>query len=491
MRLRLATTGIVWAIALTLRPVAAKDPNIVLVLADDQGWTGTSVVMDDRIPGSRSDYYRTPALERLAGAGMRFSDAYAPHPNCSPTRMSIQTGKSPVRLGSTDIIDVVPGTGYFMKVFYERFFVKKPMLVHLPISGLPEEEVTIAEFIKKAKPKYIAGHFGKWHMDGGSPSRHGYDVHDGETTNAEGREGPPNPKRTPEITKRALAFLERQAATGKPFYLQISYYAVHTPVVAMPETIGAYKARPAGQFHNNAGYGAMTEELDRSLGAVLAKLDELGLADNTFVIYTSDNGGEVNGNVTSNKPLARGKTHVWEGGVRVPLVIRGPGIKAGSVSHVPVIGWDFFPTIAEWLGISAALPANIDGGSLREVLLNAGHGEVKRPTQGFVWYYPHYRDMKGVRPQAAIRLGDDKLIKELETGQLHLFNLARDIGEEHDLAAEMPDRARELEGRLERYLDSVGAKRPTRNPDYDPNADPGLAPGPLFGGPDRGANAVP
>ena len=154
--------------------------------------------MDDRVAGSKSGYYRTPALERLASEGMRFSDAYAPHPNCSPTRMSIQTGKSPVRLGSTDIIDIVPGGEGFGSGFYNRFYVDKPMLVHLPINDLPKEEITIAEWIKKAKPGYATAHFGKWHMGGGTPADHGYDVHDGATTNREGSEGPPNPKRTPE-----------------------------------------------------------------------------------------------------------------------------------------------------------------------------------------------------------------------------------------------------------------------------------------------------
>lgn len=460
---------------LALPAAAADAPNIVFFLADDQGWTGTSVQMDDRVPGSRSDYYRTPSLERLAREGMRFSDAYAPHPNCSPTRMSIQTGKSPARLGATDIIDVVPDASGVGGMFYNTQYVNKPMIVHLPISGLPREETTIAEFLKTAKPDYVTAHFGKWHMGGGSPAGHGYDVHDGATGNGEGREGPPNPKRTPEITRRAVEFLNAQAAAGKPFYLQISAYAVHTPVSAMPETTAEYQAQPPGKWHNNAAYGAMTQELDAALGAVLAKIDELGIADNTYVFYTSDNGGELGGGalnpepVTSNKPLAKGKTHVWEGGVRVPLVVRGPGIKAGSVSHAPVIGWDFFPTIAELAGINAPLPDNIDGGSLRSILQGGGQGAVKRSTGAFVWYYPHYRDFKGVRPQAAIREGGYKLVREYESGEIHLYNLAADIGEERDLAKEMPDRARALDARLANYLSAVGAKLPAKNPDYDPN----------------------
>ncbi len=455
---------------------AADSPNVVLVLADDQGWTGTSVPMSDRIPDSRSDYYRTPALERLAREGMRFTDAYAPHPNCSPTRMSIQTGKSPVRLGSTDSGDVVPETPTFMRVFYDRFFVNKPLLVPLPITDLPAGEITIAEYLKQHKPGYATAHFGKWHMNGGGPAKHGYDDGDSMTSNREGVEGPPNPKRTPGITRRALAFLEEQAAAGTPFYLQISYYAVHTPVRAMPETTAEYEDREAGRWHKNAGYGAMTQELDEGLGKVLAKIDELGIAGNTYVIYTSDNGGELTRNVTSNKPLAKGKTHVWEGGIRVPLVIRGPGIEAGAVSGVPIIGWDFFPTIADWVGIKEKLPENQDGGSLRAVLEGGGRGQVRRPTDAFVWYYPHYRNMKGVYPQAAVRRGDYKLITEYETGQVRLFNLASDIGEEHDLSETMPDRAKAMADKLNGYLDGVGAKLPVKNPDYDPKKDLGLAP---------------
>ena len=434
--------------------------------------------MDDRVPGSRSDYYRTPALERLAREGIRLSGAYAPHPNCSSTRMSIQTGKSPVRLGSTDIIDVVPKADGSTGLFYDRFCVNKPMDVALPVKGIADEEVTIAEFIKQAYPEYITAHFGKWHMDGGSPARHRYDESSGETTNREGFAGPPNPKRTPEITKSAITFLEKQAKSGKPFYLQYSGYAVHTPVRAMPETEAAYEARAARKYHTNAGYGAMTEELDQGLGAVLAKLGELGLADNTYVIYTSDNGGETSGTekVTSNKPLNRGKTHVWEGGIRVPLIVRGPGVKPGSISHTPVIGWDFLPTIAELLNIKNPLPKNIDGGSLKAILVNGGQSAVNRPTKSFVWYYPHYRDNKGVRPRAAIRSGDYKLIREFETGNRILYNLAGDLGEEKDLAKEMPDKTRALDEQLSAYLKSVGAKLPTKNINYDPKKDPGLQP---------------
>ena len=454
---------------------ASEKPNIVLFLADDQGWTGTSVQMDKSVPGSRSDYYRTPALERLAGAGMRFSNAYSPHPNCSPTRMSIQTGKSPARLGSTDILDVVPGTPTFARGFHDRFYVNKPLNVHFPITDIPDEETTIAEYVKAHAPEYATAHFGKWHLKGGGPGRHGYDMHDGATTNAEGRHGPPNPKRIDGVTERSLAFIDRAVEEGRPFLLQISHYAVHTPIIARPETVAAYEARKGGT-HTNSGYGAMTENLDGSLAALLSKLKEQGLEARTYIFYTSDNGGEVFREPTNNLPLRKGKTHTWEGGIRVPLVVSGPGIEAGSASDVPVNGSDFFATFAELLGIKAELPANQDGGSLVPVLTSAGAGSVQRPTEDFVWYYPHYRNMKGVFPQGAIRSGDYKLVKFYETEDIHLYDLSKDIGEQTDLAEAMPERADALHARLTGYLAAVGAKIPTRNQDYDPKLDLGLEP---------------
>ena len=457
------------------RSESHSPPNIILFLADDQGWTGTSVAMDRSRNDSKSDFYRTPSLERLAKEGMRFSQGYAPHPNCSPTRMSIQTGKSPARLGSTDILDVVSAESGFGRIFYERFYLNKPMKVPLPIGGLPNEEVTIAEFIKEHRPAYATAHFGKWHMKGGSPSDHGYDQHDGPTSNAEGNAGEPDPKLIGAITTRSVKFIREQTAANKPFFLQVSHYAVHTPVFARSETIGKFEAAEVGKVHSNTGYAAMTEDLDGSLGILLSVLDELGVADRTYVIYTSDNGGEIGRGVgpTVNTPLAKGKTHTWEGGIRVPLIVRGPGIKAGAQSNVSIIGWDFFPTFAELLQIEAPLPKNMDGGSFAGILRNEGNGNVARPGNAFVWYYPHYRDMKGVRPQAAIRSGDFKLRKEFETGRLMLFDLNNDISESADLSSQNPEITKRLHAALEDYLSAVGAKRPVLDPAYNPAKDLG------------------
>ncbi|MDE0350143.1 MAG: sulfatase [Gammaproteobacteria bacterium] len=464
--------------------VAAQ--NIVLILSDDQGWTGTSVQMDARVRNSVSDLYRTPSLERLAAEGMTFSNAYSPAPNCSPTRMSIQTGKTAARLGATDIIDVVPDEEgrAGIQFFYDAMYVNKPMNVPLPISDLPEEEVTIAEFLKAHDPNYATGHFGKWHMGGENPELHGYDEHNGITTNAPGDQGLPDPKRTDEVTDETVRFIAEHAAAGKPFFVQASYYAVHTPVLAKAETVEEFnglivpeppRGGPFGRFvnlvHSNTVYAGMTADLDAGVGRILDALDEHGLAGSTYVIYTSDNGGESDLPVTSNVPLAWGKTHVWEGGIRVPLFIRGPGIDGGTRSDVPAIGYDFFATIADWVGATAPLPENQDGGSLHGVLANGGEGAVERGTEALVWYYGAYRNMKQVAPQTAIRRGNHKLIWELDSGRTYLYDLDLDLSETTDLSAFRPEVAASLHEELKSYLAAVGTTLPTHNPDYDPAAD--------------------
>ena len=453
---------------------AAGLPNIVLVLTDDQGWTGTSVQMHQSLTSSTSDLYRTPNLEKFAKQGMRFSNGYAPAPNCSPTRMSIQTGKTAARLGASDIIDVVPRAGdNFGRGFYNNFYVNKPLNVHLPISDLPDGELTIAELLKEHSKDFRTAHFGKWHMGGGSPARHGYDDHSGPTTNAQGRRGEPDPKGTGDVTRQAVEFIRAHAGKN-PFFLQVSYYAVHTPVLAKKETIDGYSP-DAGRQHMNRAYAAMTEELDAGFGLILDQIDASEIVDNTYVIYTSDNGGEISGGVvTSNTPLARGKTSVWEGGIRVPLVIRGPGIEAGTQSNVPVIGYDFLPTIAGWVGAQEKLPELLDGGSIESVLKSGGVGKVDRGTDALVWYYGAYRNNKHVAPQAAIRKGAHKLIWEFESDRTILFDLDLDISETTDLSRFRPEIARDMHSELKEYFKSVDAKLPTMNVGYDPARDPGL-----------------
>ena len=480
--MKLTAATLLLSLALPLTASAADTPNIVLLLADDMGWTGSSVQMDDRVAGSKSDLYRTPSLERMASQGMRFSNAYSPAPNCSPTRMAIQTGKTAARLGATDIIDVVPDENgkALIQPFHDLMYFNKPLLVPFPIDDLPEAELTIAEYLKRHEPKTVTGHFGKWHMGVTAPERHGYDEHNGSTTNTPGGKGVPDPKRTAEITKDSIAFLDKHGPSGRPFYLQVSYYAVHIPVRAFPENVERYKTYPAGTNHPNEAYAAMTEEMDESVGQILAKLDELGLSDNTYVIFTSDNGGESDTPLTSNVPLSMGKTHVWEGGIRVPMIVRGPGIAAGSQTHVPAIGYDFLPTIAEWIGEGDDLPSDIDGGSLAGVL--AGRSStVVRGTEELIWYYGAYRNMKHVAPQTAIRSGQHKLIRELDSGREYLYDLDLDLRETTDLSSWRPEIAKKLSQRLDAYFEEVDLELPTRNPDYDPAKDPGLPMVNLFG----------
>jgi arylsulfatase A-like enzyme len=444
------------AAALAL-PLAAADPNVILILADDQGWTGTSVEM---IPGradSKSDFYQTPSLERLAKDGMRFSDAYAPHPNCSPTRLAIQTGKSPAHLRMTDIIERNSGP------FYEGQKLVPPK----HINEIPSSETTIAQFIKANKPNYVTGYFGKWHLAGGGPAKHGYDFSDGETTNAEGSTPSPDPKRTPFVTARAIEFLERNH--DKPFFLQISYYAVHLPMRAFGGSVERYRKAKPGERHKNPEHAAMTDDLDGGVGLILQTLDRLELAGKTYVIYTSDNGSYLDAGgerVTSNRPLAGQKASTWEGGIRVPLLVSGPGVTPGVASRVPVTGLDLFPTIRELVEIFKPLPPGVEGGSFAGVLYEGGKGEVRRWRPDLVWHFPHYQVDKGVAPMSSVRLGEWKLTKFYETGEVKLFNLNDDIGEEIDLSKKNPEKAKELEGLLADHLKALDAPMPTPNPDW-------------------------
>lgn len=435
---------------LAFAAAAAAQPNVVLILADDMSWVGTSARMDPDRADSRSDYHGTSALERLAREGMRFTDAYAPHPNCSPTRLAIQTGKSPAQLRMTDIIG--RGSGQF----YEGL----PMIPPQHIDHIPHEETTIAELLKRHRPGYVTAHFGKWHLAGGGPGSHGYDQHSGATSNAEGRSLPPDPKRTHSVTTRAVDFLRHRQRAREPFFLQVSYYAVHLSIFAFDETVKEFEAKPRGQRHKHPGHAAMTHELDAGVGRILDELDDLGLAGDTYVIFTSDNGSYLDAGdtrVSSNAPLRGQKASTWEGGIRVPLLVRGPRVEPGSVSRAPVIGTDLYPTIAEMAGVRADLPKEAEGGSLCGLLWNRGEGVVTRRFDSLVWHFPHYQTQKGTTPMSSIRQGDWKLVKLYETGETQLFDLASDLGEGDDRKAAEPAVAERLEKSLQAYLRAIEA----------------------------------
>jgi len=429
----------------------AAKPNVILVLTDDQGWTDTSVPMMAARADSRSDFYRTPALERLAREGVVFSNAYAPAPTCTPSRASIQFGKTPARLRQTVVHDVLAQS-----------------------RGIDcKTEVSIAQMVKAAAPTYLTAHFGKWGFPPRSPEHAGYDATDGNSNNGDGdwlsAKGdaalpPDDPKRIFSLTKRANAFMARCVAERRPFFMQVSHYAPHVQHAARAETLARCKARPRGGKCTPADYAdppparnawgllyaAMIEDLDAGLGMLLDKLDELGIVGSTYVIFTSDNGGGFRGNV----PLRGGKAQLWEGGIRVPTVVRGPGVLAGAQCDTPIAGWDFFPTISDLVGNTKPLPEGLDGGSLRPLLESSNAGKIARGTEGLVFHFPWYADV----PMSAIRLGDYKLLRDLNTGEARLFNLAEDIGEASDLSKTMPDKAAELQARLTDYLKAVDAE---------------------------------
>ena len=428
-------------------------PNFILILSDDQDWTGLSAAMHDTVPNSKSDFYRTPNLERLAEKGMRFTDAYAPAPVCSPTRYSLQTGKSPARLQWTKASPVMTAADGYKLV--------PPRVVR----QIASTETTIGEILRRAG--YATAHYGKWHLRGGGPGRHGYDEHDGDTSNHD--TAPfvdPNPVDIFGISKRAGTFMEKHVRNGRPFYVQLSHHALHYPQNALRSTLEAYGNRPPGRMHRDIQRAAITENLDTGVGMIMQKIDELGIAENTYLIYMSDNGGGGGGG-SRVRPLRGGKGSLWEGGIRVPLIVCGPGVKPNSFCHVPVVGFDLFPTFCELAGIAESLPNAVEGGSLATLLHNGGSGRVKRAGQELAFHFPHYQSGDG--PHSAIRLGDFKLIKFYETNDVQLFNLSQDLGERRDLSKAMPDKAADLSHRLDQYLAAVTAQMPRPNTDYDPS----------------------
>ena len=438
------------AIIAAVAPTRAADrPNIILMLSDDQGWAGLSVAMHPDIQGSRSSIHHTPNLEKLAAQGMRFTMGYAPAPVCSPTRISIQTGKSPAQLHWTKAAPAEPGHK-----------LTEPRL----IKSLNSSETTIGELLKSAG--YATAHYGKWHLSGGGPGEHGYDEHDGDTGNEQAaRFTDPNPVDIFGMADRAAAFMKKSRDANRPFYIQLSWNALHSPGNARKATLAKYQAAMQGGNDKSVSVAAITEDLDEGVGQVLKSLDELKLTDSTWVIYMGDNGASG----LRGSALRGGKGGVWEGGIRVPFIVRGPGLPPNSWCHTPVVGSDLLPTFCEWAGIPASkLPRNVEGGSLAPILANAGQGEVKRPRDFLVFHFPHYQGADG--PQSALLKGNQKLIRFLEDDHVELYDLSHDISESRDLAQSQASTAEKLNAELTQYLADIDAQMPTLNPDYDPNA---------------------
>lgn len=438
-------------------------PNVLLILADDLGWADLGCY--------GSTFYRTPNLDRMAKEGMRFTDAYAACPVCSPSRCALMTGCYPQRYQITDWLPGRPDR--------PDQKLKRPELRQ----ELPLEAVTLAEVLKKAG--YATALIGKWHLggEGFEPQDQGFDLRIGgdKTGTPKSYFAPfknatgfmPGLEDAPEgqyLTDRYALEAEKFIAAHKdePFFLYLPHNAVHTPLRAKPELVKKYPQEGGLGKQSNPVYAAMLESLDEGVGRVVAKLDELQLTQKTLVIFTSDNGGlatleGMKAPATINSPLREGKGYLYEGGVRVPLIVKWPKqVIEASESNVPVITQDLFATICEVCGLSS--PEKIDGRTILPQL----KGSKEIVHDALYWHYPHYAN-QGSKPGGAIRSGDYKLIEYYENGRRELFNVKSDVSESRNLAVEQPEVVKELAAKLEKWRQEVGALMPTKNPDYIPN----------------------
>jgi arylsulfatase A len=439
-----------------------RKPNIVLMLVDDLGYGDFGCY--------GNTFHETPNIDRLAREGMKFTQAYAMAPVCSPSRAGILTGQAPARLQLTQWI---PGVKYPRKKLTEPQFLQ-----HLP-AGVP----TIATELKKQG--YWTCSIGKWHLGSTDflPENFGFDINiagdqRGHPDGPHGYFGPFNyhnlagytehDNLTELLTQRCDEFLEQSAHKG-PFFLYFAEYAVHMPIQERPEYVAKYKQKNHGKDEPDPVYAAMVESVDTALGHLRAKLEQLGMADNTIILLTSDNGGvgfqgRSLHRIGDNGPLHGGKGFLYEGGIREPLIVHWPGVsRRGSVCDVPVWGSDFLPTLLSLAGVSAAdHPSICDGLDISPLL--RGSGTLARDS--FHWHYPHYSDQGGT-PTGAIREGDWKLIEFFEDDHVELYNLKLDEGEQYDFASSHSDEAAALRSKLRRWRAEVKAQMPTANPNWD------------------------
>ena len=455
--------------------------NFVLILVDDLGW------MDLSCQGS--DFYRTPNVDRLAAEGMRFTNGYAACAVCSPTRAAVQTGRYPGRVGVTDWIrSRFQRGGIGTPKQNPTVFVgssRKKLLCPPNPFWMEHDEVTIAEVLRGAG--YKSAYIGKWHLgdDDWYPTGQGFDENLGGCDYGQ----PPSyfdpfnqPKHRHEMIRAGIPFLpgrkkgeyltHREADEAvklirkwkdEPFFIQLAHYAVHTPIQAIDSVTATY--RRDGKSEQNAKYAAMVQSVDDSTAAVLKTLEELKIDDRTVIIFTSDNGGlDRNGSPTENAPLRSGKGYAYEGGIRVPFLVRWPGVvKPKTVSDEPICSIDIFPTIVEAAGLKTPKDRDIDGLSLVNHLTSAGKQPLDRDE--LIWHFPHYRHAPG--PYSIIRNDNWKLIKFYE-GIFELYDLEKDLGEQANLASQMPGKVKELDEQLMASLTAMNAKIPKPNPDYSP-----------------------
>ncbi len=459
-----------------------NQPNILFLLIDDLGWRDVSCY--------GSSFYETPNIDRLSAQGMRFTDAYASCPVCSPTRASLMSGKYPARVGVTQFIGG-HAVGKLCDVPY--------------MHNLPQSERSIATALREGG--YQTWHVGKWHLGerGTWPERHGFDVNVagcGWGMPKQGffspwglpnmADGPEGQNLTDALTDAAVNLI-RQRDPARPFFLNMSHYAVHAPIQAPETLIEKYRAKAKrlglddsqalepGEYHpckhkrterimrrkyqSNAAYAAMVEHLDTAIGRLLDELDAQGLADDTLIVFTSDNGGlsTSEGSPTCNLPLNQGKGWMYEGGNRVCQIVRWPGVvKAGTESQTPCTSPDWYPTLLAAAGLAMDPQQHVDGVDLLPLL--RGESMVRGPIY---WHYPHYSNQGGT-PASSVREGAWKLIEFFEDGKLELFNLRDDIGEEHDRSRDEPQRAKDLHRKLKNWQQEIEAMIPKVNRNYMP-----------------------
>jgi arylsulfatase A-like enzyme len=469
---------------LTLLPLGllASQPNVVFILVDDLGARD--------LTNEGSTFYETPNIDRIAKEGMKFSRGYATCQVCSPSRASILTGKYPTNHGITQYIGGASGEAHRKKGRHDS---------HLPPEyerNLRASEITLAEAMRDAGYKTFFA--GKWHLGskGSWPTDHGFDINKGgfdaggppggffaPYKNPNLKSGPNGESLTIRLGQETADFIESQKDSKQPFLTYLSYYTVHAPIQTTEALYKKYrdKAKKMGldkadkrylfdrrlnvrQVQDNPIYAGMMEQLDQSVGLVLAKLDELGIADNTIVCFTSDNGGVSSGDAyaTSNLPLRGGKGRQWEGGIREPYYIKAPGVaEAGSTTDVLASGIDWYPTLLDLCGIAIPKKQKVDGISLVSTLR-----QKSSPARPLFWHYPHYGNQGG-EPCSIIMEGDWKLIHYLETGHDELYDLGKDIGEQNDLLAKHPKLAKEMRNRLDQWLKQTKAKFPVPDKQFD------------------------
>lgn len=443
-------------ITITATIALQASPNIILILTDDHGWSQTTYTPDPRVPEASSSYLETVNMSRLANSGMRFSSGYSPAPLCTPTRRSILCGTTTARSGSEFKSDWVPA-----------------------------DHMTIPKALRMANPEYKCAHFGKWGEQMiSTPEECGYDASDGVTGNNTGGmpgtlgvkgghdDGPPHfidnedPKLTRSVTSNALAFMQDQVRTGNPFYLQVSYYAQHLSVVCTQELLEKYRDKGEPDRIYPQAWAAMMEDLDDGIGRILDSVDALGIADNTYIFFTADNGGRgtvpggAKNGIPTNYPLTGAKHSLYEGGIRVPFAASGPGIKAGSVTHVPVAGYDFLPTFYDLAGGRSPiteLTTDVDGVSFRKVLADPD-ADLSRSGGALIFHRPR-------RGFSAIRKGDHKLMlfwkKNGGIDHVELYRVDDNPREEgFNILATEPELADALQSQLLDFLKQVNAETP-------------------------------